>query len=151
LNLGRDPGIWYPVRIDLRHTVRCPLAALYPFLADPANRPRWQASLRSVVLVDAGPPRVGQRWREKPRAVGSFAMRITELEPGRVWAEAFEGRAARGTIRLQFAPVQDGTELHVQAEIELQGARALLAPFVAPVLRRELRRDLDRAAALARG
>ena len=45
----------FTVTLELPH----PPATLFRFLADPRNRPRWQASLRTVTDVDADGVRIG--------------------------------------------------------------------------------------------
>ena len=39
-----------------------PVEVAFDYLVDPHRRAEWQSSLRRVEEVDAGPPRVGQRW-----------------------------------------------------------------------------------------
>jgi len=50
----------FSVTLELPH----PPATLFRFLADPHNRSSWQSSLKTVVDVDDGEPRVGMRWRD---------------------------------------------------------------------------------------
>ncbi len=38
----------------------------FDYLVDPANRPAWQSSLRSVELLSEGPPRVGTPGSTRP-------------------------------------------------------------------------------------
>ena len=52
----------FTVTIDLPH----PPPVLFRFLAEPRNRPLWQASLRTVVEVDEGEPHPGSHAHTLP-------------------------------------------------------------------------------------
>ena len=64
-----------------------PRPAVFAYLADPVNRPEWQASLKRVEVLDPGPPHVGQRWVDHVRVGPAFELQTTGLDPDRLWAE----------------------------------------------------------------
>ena len=74
----------FSISVDLPHAP----PTLFRFLADPHNRPLWQASLRSVTDVDAGEPRAGMQWRDVTRFGVRPWMELTDLVPFRVIGEA---------------------------------------------------------------
>ena len=59
----------YPVVVprqwDAAVFVPAPRPDVFDFLADPRNRPRWQASLDRVEMIDEGEPHVGMRWVDR--------------------------------------------------------------------------------------
>ena len=140
------------MRFTIDVCLAAPQSALFAFLGDPANRLRWQSSLLEVEYEPDGPPRVGTRWRERARGLGTFDMEITEYEAPVRWAEKIESRRARGTIALQFA--EDGqaaTRLTVAVDVSLRGIFRLAGPVAAWLMRREMRRDLEQAARIVAG
>jgi uncharacterized protein YndB with AHSA1/START domain len=139
------------VELSLQHRIEQPVARVFALLSDPRQRPRWQASLSGVEMIDPGPPRVGMRWRERPGGLARFALAITELEAERRWAERFEGPAS-GSIALAFTP--DGpraTRLEVRVAVDLRGPFKLLGPLLAQLLPLAIRADLARAERLLAG
>lgn len=123
---------------------------LYPYLADPANRPEWQSSIEELEMRTAGPPGVGTRWRERAKGFGTFDMEIAEYEAPTLWSE--RGTSTRGSmfLRLRFAeaPARK-TRLTVEVELDLQGVFRWLQWFAPPVLKPLMRADLHRAARLS--
>lgn len=125
--------------LELDHSVD----AVFGFLSDPDNRPRWQSSLRGIERVDPGAPRLGTRWREAPPLLGRFDMEIVEFERNQRWTERLSGRSAQGRVALDFANAgPDRTALRVQGDIQLLGPYRWGEPVVARLLPRLMRRDL---------
>ena len=121
-----------------------PPDVVFGHLSDPERRPDWQSSLRRIedLRGDGG---VGTTWTDVT-AVGRARMAITEVDPGRVWAERGTWRGIVVNLRLDFAPSDTGTR--VTATFDLATV-PLLWPAVW-VLRRlapyAVRADLQRAA-----
>jgi uncharacterized protein YndB with AHSA1/START domain len=136
-----------------RTTFEQPCAAVFALLSDPRLRPRWQRSLRSVELIDAGEPRLGMRWQERPHGLMTFELQITAYEPERLWAEQFTCRIASGTLELRFIPEGSAsTRVDVRAVVNLHGPARAGSRVAALLLRREMTGDLalaQRALAVA--
>jgi uncharacterized membrane protein len=138
-----------PVRVEVAHVVAHPVEAVFAFMSEPANRPRWQENTEAVEMLTEGPTTLGTRWRETTRGVGTYEARIVALEPYRLWAEEADTDHGRGRIAVAFAPHGDAaTRLDVTVEIHLRGARRLLGGAVGPLIARQLPRDLERLEAL---
>lgn len=140
------------MRTGFSITLPAPREALFLILSDPRQRLRWQSSLVSLEMTSEGEPRAGTTWREEARGFGAFEMEITECVAGRSWAE--RGRSRRGEIdlRLVFADgrAPDTTQLDLAVELRLAPPWSLVARFAPPILRPLMKRDLQRAAQLAR-
>ena len=142
----------------LRTTVPCAVSVsvAFAYLADPRNRPEWQSSLRAVELLDEGPPRVGQRWRDLTAAGIVPEMVITELDPDVVWAETGRWRAFEADLALRFfeeGSHHDGDRCRVEASFGVR-ARGILRPAGWVATRAgffAVRSDLRRAAAILAG
>jgi hypothetical protein len=96
-----------------------PVHAAFTYLADPRNRPAWQASLRRVELIDEGEPRVGFRWRDHTAVRMAPEMVITGFETDVLWAETGRWRRIEADLTLRFAPHRGGCS--VDAELEVPG------------------------------
>jgi uncharacterized protein YndB with AHSA1/START domain len=122
---------------------------LFRYLADPANRPEWQSSLRSVLLEGpADEPRVGMRWRETTVVGVRPQMRITELEPYRVWAEFGTWGGIEGRLTLRFTAIPAGCRVTAEVALTGRGPWAVPAYAAARLAPRALRADLERASGI---
>lgn len=139
-----DPSVFVPVE---RHRV-------YDYLANPHNRPEWQASLRSVDVLDDGPPRVGTRWTDHVYAAPPFHLCITHMEPGAVWAEVGSSGpfTAFGTLLFEDAERDGiaGTVVHTVARVRGRGVARVLGPLAMVVAGVLVRDDMRRAARILR-
>ena len=139
--------------------VEAPLPEVYEYLADPANRPQWQSSLRSVVMLTDGPLRVGTAWVDRTAAGVNPRMEIIDLVPpgsssGRpvTWSEAGAWRGIRAMLTLTFEPAEDNPQATcVWVVADILSGPVLLLP-VRSVLRLltpvAVRSDLRRAASI---
>ena len=130
--------------------VAAPREQVFAYLSDPVNRPEWQASLRSVDVLDPGEPHVGQRWVDHVYGAPPFHLETTRLEPGRVWAEVGTSGpfTAVGTLLFEDETRDGvaGTRVTCTPQVTASGPAkplALGARAVAEVL---VRNDLKRAA-----
>lgn len=130
-----------------------PPATTYAYLADPRTRPEWQSSLRRIDdlrVPDGGAPGdLDTTWTDVTSAGVRPRMRVSEAEPGRVWAEVGEWRSVSAELRMLLEPHGSGTRVTAEVELRTPG---LLAPvgwglgLLAPVA---VRADLRRAVRLA--
>jgi uncharacterized protein YndB with AHSA1/START domain len=132
----------FTVRLELPH----PPSTVFRFLANPHNRPLWQASLRAVAEVDEGEPRVGMSWCDVTRVGIRPSMRITRLTPYRLLEEAGSWRGVDGLLTLRFVRTQGGgTRLTADGRLSGHGAFALAAAFTGRLAPETIRKDLLRA------
>ena len=112
-------------------TYAVPVDVAFAYLVDPLNRPEWQSSLKAVEVLDAGEPRVGQRWLDRTALGIVPRMETTALEEGRRWSETGRWRGVEADLTLTFAPHRedpDGPEgCRLDAAFEVRG-RGLLRP-----------------------
>ena len=131
----------FSITLELPH----PPATLFRFLAEPRNRPRWQASLRTVVDVDAGEPEIGMQWRDVTKVGIKPAMEITELTPYRVISETGTWRGVDGLLTLRFVKTQQGTRVTAEGRLIGHGPFALAAAVSGRWAPETIRKDLLRA------
>jgi uncharacterized protein YndB with AHSA1/START domain len=133
------------MRFSFDQVIQQPLTKVYPYLAEPRNRPTWQSTLRRVDMLTKGPPGRGTRWRERAVGFGTSEMEIIAFEPNRVWGEHARSAVGEATITLYFeeeAGTPPVTRVRVEAELALP---RLLGPVARLVMTRLIRSDLARA------
>ncbi len=131
----------FTVTLELPH----PPATLFRFLADPRNRPRWQASLRTVTDVDAGDPKPGMQWRDVTKVGIKPWMEITELTPYRILSETGTWRGVDGLLTLRFVKTHQGTRVTAEGRLIGHGPFALAAAVSGKWAPETIRKDLLRA------
>ena len=134
----------FTVTIDVPH----PPPVLFRFLAEPRNRPLWQASLRSVASVDRGEPHAGQRWRDVTKVGLRPSMELTELVPYRLIVERGSWHGVDGVLTLRFLKIQQGTRLTAEGRLTGQGPFAMAAAVSGRWAPETIRKDLLRASEL---
>jgi uncharacterized membrane protein len=138
-----------PVHVEVEKTLSHPVAAVFDFMAHPANRPRWQEHTQRVEMLTEDPSGVGTRWRETTTGLGTYGVEVVAFEPDRLWVEEADTSRGNGRISVAFAPEGDAaTHVTVTVEIHLRGMRRMLGAAVAPMIGRQLPRDLERLEAL---
>ncbi len=93
-----------------------PIGVVFDYLSDPARRPEWQGSLRRIEAL-RGDGRAGTTWRDVTVAGVRPRMEVTEVEPGRTWAEVGRWRGIVASLRLDFAEVPTGTVVTATVEV----------------------------------
>ena len=76
----------------------------FDYLVDPANRPEWQSSLRSVELLSEGPPRVGTTWVDKTKPGLNPRMETTVQDRPVRWSEVGRWHGLEAVLTLTFTP-----------------------------------------------
>jgi uncharacterized protein YndB with AHSA1/START domain len=139
------------VRVEIEHRVDAPPERVFAVLADPARRPEWQENTSDVEVLTPGPAGLGARWTETQRGVGRVQVEVVGFAPPTTWNEAGTAHGGGATVSLDLRPDGDcATRVRVTVELTLRGARRLMGPALAPVIRHQVPRDLDRLAALVR-
>jgi hypothetical protein len=145
-------GAAVPRRWDTRVFAAAPRPAVFAYLSDPVNRPEWQASLKRVEVLDAGPPHVGQQWVDHVKVGPRFELQTTGLDPDRLWAETGTSGpfTAFGTLLFEDADKDGraGTEVTCIARVRGRGVAVPLGWPATALGALLVRNDLRRAARL---
>jgi hypothetical protein len=125
--------------------------AVFRFVADQANAPRWQSGLQEVRRVTAGPIGVGTE-HEFTRIFAGRSLttrnRFVRYEPGRlVEFEVPEGWLS-GRASYTVEPAPGGTCLISTMEFTARGAWRVLEPILRRLLLRDAAKDGARLAAI---
>jgi uncharacterized membrane protein len=126
--------------------VRRPREQVAAYMSDPANDPEWIGGLREARLLGAGPLGEGSRVARVASFLGrrvEYVNEITTLEPGNV----LEMRSVKAPfpmhITYTFEDRDGGTVVrnHVRGG---GGFFSLGSPLFAPVVKRNVQKDLER-------
>jgi hypothetical protein len=124
----------------------------FDYLADPANRPEWQSSLRSVDLLTDGPPRVGTTWVDRTwPGLNPRMETLVQDRPVR-WSEVGHWHGLEAELVLAFSPrAVGGTD--VVAEMTFRGGPAWrpVAFVLGRISAAPVAADLRRAARILAG
>ena len=139
------------MQVTIEHLIPHPVDRVYAVLTDPSRRAEWQENTSDVRLVSDGAVAVGTRWTEEQRGVGHVEAEITALEPGRVYAERGDSSSGTGRVTVTLTPDGDTTRLVMEVELSLKGFKRAMEPIVAPMVRAQMPKDLDRLSAILDG
>jgi len=125
-----------------------PAEVAFDFLVDPANRARWQSSLRRVEQVSPERPQVGQTWIDVTAPGLRPAMETTVLDRATTWTERGTWRGISAELTLRFAPRPGGCTVTAEMQVRGNGLLRPVGPVITALGKRAVPVDLRRAAAL---
>ena len=118
---------------------------------DTSRWPSFVDGFASVVKVEDPWPEEGGRlvWQSTAAGRGRVLERVTSYEPGFGQTVAVEDPKLRGTQRVEFEPLADGTAIALSLDYELKEPDTPIRPlldllFIRRALRDALRRTLVR-------
>ena len=117
-------------RVEAGITIAAPPEAVFAFVADLANLPRWQSGIVSAERTSPDPVGVGSTARVVRDMAGqslTVDLTITEFEPGRRLALASQASGVSVTATLEMEPNDDATV--VRSGIEIKAGSVFMAPL----------------------
>lgn len=132
-----------------------PVAVVAAYAADPSNAPVWYANIDSVDWETPPPLTAGSKMTFVARFLGrrlEYTYELVELVPG----ERLVMRTAQGPFHMEttytWAPVTAAsTQMTLRNRGDPAGFSRLLAPLLAPAMRRANRKDLRKIKAILEG
>lgn len=123
-----------------------PRSQVFAYAADPDNAPTWYVNIKSVEWQTPPPARVGSRIAFVARFLGrrmAYTYEIVELVPeARLVMRTAEGPFPMETSYAWEATADHGTRMTLRNRGRPSGFSMLLAPMMAPAIRRANRKDL---------
>ena len=126
--------------------VRRPRERVAAYMSDPANDPEWIGGLREARLLGEGPLREGSRVARVASFLGrrvEYVNEITSLEPGSV----LEMRSVKAPFPMHITYTFEERDGGTLVRNHVRGGGGLFtlgSPVFAPVVRRNVQKDLDR-------
>lgn len=132
--------------VDVRTEIRIdrPLAEVYRYTADPSNAPAWYDNIHAVEWIDEPAIAVGRRVRFKATFLGrtlDYTYELVVVEDDKVVMRTAEGPFPMETT-YEFASDGTATTVRLRNRGEPSGFSKVLAPLMAPAMRRANRNDL---------
>jgi uncharacterized membrane protein len=143
------------VDVQTEIVVNRPVAVVAAYAADPGNAPDWYANIDSVEWQTSPPLRVGSKMTFVARFLGrrlEYTYELVELVPG----ERLVMRTAQGPFPMEttYTWTPEGnasTRMTLRNRGEPDGFSRLVAPLMAPAMRRANRKDLRTIKAILEG
>lgn len=124
-----------------------PVEAVFAFVSDPVNTPRYQPDIVSSRIETPGPVRLGTRFKETmkmgPWKVDS-SCEVTEHEAPRAVTFVGTGRALHYRCQFTFEPVPEGTRIRIAGTAQPQGWLRLMEPMLRAGMRKAVPQQLAR-------
>ena len=133
-HVAREIMLAAMARVDGEITVSRPVDAVFDFVADECNEPRYNAPTVRAEQISEGPIGEGARFYTELRMMGRTMPMVVELtgyeRPSRpAWVTRSPMMRTEGA--LTFEPVDEGTRMHWSWDVRPRGAMKLMAPLVA--------------------
>ena len=116
------------------------------YMSDPANDPEWIGGLREARLLGDGPLGEGSRVARVASFMGrkvEYVNEVTALEPGRV----LEMRSVKAPFPMHITYSFEDRDGRTLVRNHVRGGGGLFSlgsPLFAPMVRRSVRKDLER-------
>jgi uncharacterized protein YndB with AHSA1/START domain len=136
------------VDVQAEITMACPRSEVFAFASDPDNARAWYANIESVEWRTPRPLAVGSRLAFVARFLGRrlvYTYEVKELVPDeRLLMGTADGPFPMETTYAWIDTADGRTRMTLCNSGEATGFARLLAPVVAPAIRRANRKDLAR-------
>ena len=142
------------VNVQTEILIRRPRAEVAEYASDPDNAPQWYVNIDRSQRLTPGPVAVGSRVAFIARFLGkelNYTYEFVEYVPG----EKLVMRTAQGPFPMQttytWADDDGGTRMSLGNSGSPSGFSRLAGLFMAPMIRRETRKDLQKLKSILEG
>lgn len=121
--------------------------AVAAYMTDPANDPAWIGGVRQARLLGEPPLAVGSRVARVASFLGrriEYVNEVTRVEPSRCLDMRSIVAPFPMRITYEFEDRDGGTAVRNRVRGDAEGFFSLASPFLAPLVRRSIRRDLEK-------
>jgi hypothetical protein len=128
-----------------------PVGDVAAYAADPDNAPRWYVNIDRAEWRTDRPVRVGSVFSFVARFLGrtiAYDYEVVEYTPERLVMRTTHGPFPMETTYSWSAPTDGTTHMTLRNRGEPSGFSRLVAPFLAPAMRRANRKDLAKLKAI---
>jgi len=119
-------------KIEARVTVDRPAEAVWRFISDPSNGPKYEPGVIEAKQTSSGPAGVGSTFQSKRTKEGIVTFRCTEYEPNRKFTLEITNTPISGTTEgVSIEGLNGKTGLTLTVQTKMGGFYRLVGPFVA--------------------
>ena len=116
-----------------------PVEAVFDYVSEPVNFPRWNSAVQSVQETSAGADGVGATYRmerELPDGRAENDLEVVEVNRPSLFVIRTTSGPTPFQYRYVLADEEGGTLLQLAAEVELGGLAGALGPIASRVVKR---------------
>jgi uncharacterized protein YndB with AHSA1/START domain len=116
-----------------------PVEAVFDYVSEPVNFPRWNSAVQSVQETSAGADGVGATYRmerELPDGRAENDLEVVEVNRPSLFVIRTTSGPTPFQYRYVLADEEGGTLLQLAAEVELGGLAGALGPLASRVVKR---------------
>ena len=116
-----------------------PIEAVFDYVSEPVNFPRWNSAVQSVQETSAGAEGVGATYRmerELPDGRAENDLEVVEVNRPSLFVIRTTSGHTPFQYRYVLADEEGGTLLQLAAEVELGGLAGALGPLASRVVKR---------------
>ena len=135
------------IKITHAITLQDRIDEVFRFIANAENNPKWDPSCLEAEITSVGPIGVGTSGKYVQNLLGtSYYSTFTyeEFEPPFLVSNQITSDQFRMEIKTGLVDVGNGTRLTQQLEIQHNGPKKLLEPFMAKRIEEQIRINLDK-------
>lgn len=134
------------MRLHMEVLIDRPVDAVFGMWADKERSPEWAAPVEEVRKITEGPVGVGTKFLEIARVPGGRVedvIEITDYEPDRKMVGTWSG-GMEGYFDSRFSEDEGGTRFRLHVEVKPTGILGKLEPIIGGIVRRAMRKDIER-------
>jgi uncharacterized protein YndB with AHSA1/START domain len=135
------------VALRIREHIDCPIEKAFDLMADARNEATWNGPVSQAELINDEPVGLGSRFLVTNRRQEYVGTITRHQRPHHVTFQV-TGKQLDITGTFTFTADHDGTALDAESDFRPKRAMKLLFPLIAPLIRRDLPRQLTIARAL---
>ena len=131
-------------KIETSIVINRPIEEVFAVLSDLENNAKWSSGFVEVKKTSEGPIGVGTTWRAIQKVLGQrieTEAELTEYEPNRKFAAKSKSGPIPVEVRQTFDPVEAGTRVSIEGQLEPGGFFKMAEPLVTRMLKRTLETD----------
>jgi hypothetical protein len=134
-------------KFQLKEQILAPPEKVFDFLLSVENAEKINAQMRKTMCLEDGEPKIGSRYHQTRNYQGREVLSEYILQdftrPNHLHFST-EKQGIRADYRYEIKNLGSGTELSLDAEIQAEGSRSLLALLIAEIMKRRDRDLLER-------
>lgn len=120
-----------------------PPADVFDYASDHTHEPEWNPKMRRVRKLTAGPVGEGTKYQMEFVPGRPVVVTCVGFERPHRWEAIGDTLGMHISLGGAVQPIGRGARLTLRTAFEMYGPRALVLPFVARRMRRELQRDVE--------
>ena len=131
-------------KVETSVVINCPIEEVFAYVVDPSKTAQWAGPVVEAKQTSEGPVRLGTTSSRVTQFLGrtmEATYEITEFEPNRLYADKTTSGPVPIGSRIHFVPVDGGTKVTIEGQLEAGGFFKLAEPIMARMARRQVATD----------